>query len=449
MNGDKPDNHTEPERVEHEALATDSAGAHVDLDAFMPEWKRLRRGKGMTEQNILAFQRFSQTAKAGDVEAQYCLGLCYLNGDGIQQDNTKSVTWLEQSASAGFTDAMMCLAGRYLIGKPFPKNDDEAIKWFHKAADAGSKAACVLLAIIYADRKDAPEELKWNKEAALRGCFDSLWDVRKFYERKEGVKMDLVEAYVWLSLYEDTFTRRKLSRELWAFQLSPDISKYKTSSLDLIAIMSASEIEQAGQLYRDCIKHRVKWIRKKAKEGSRNAQYEIGWCYRDGYGALQDNAEAVRWWQMAAEQGDKMAQNNLGHCYKYAEGVEENHEEAVRWFRKSAEQGYDVAQYNLGHSYCMGLGVPQDDNEGAKWIRRAAESGDRAAQHNMGFLCKNGYGVPRDNAQALAWYRSAAAQGNANAQEEADKLAISMSPMELERASQFYGKFEHKHTAKQ
>jgi hypothetical protein len=404
MNEENLDSHTERARMEQGARAKNSAVGHVDLDALVREGKRLHcsKDKGMTEHNLVAFKLFSQAAEAGHVEAQYYLGLCYLNGDDIQQDNAKALTWLERSAGAGFEKAMLLLGALYQFGKRFPKNEAEAIKLFRRAADAGSLPACELLTMIYRDRKDAHGELRWNKEAALRGCFDSLWSVRTFYECKEGVEMDLVEAYAWLSLYEDTFTRRKLSRELWSFQLGPNISEYKTSSLDLIPQMSASRVGQARQLYRDLIKHRVKWIRKKAEEGSRTAQFELGWCYRVGYGASPDNAEAVRWWQMAAEQGDTMAQNNLGH------------------------------------SYYMGLGVTQDYNVGAKWMRMSAQADDTMAQSNMGYLCKNGYGVPRDNAQALAWYRFAAAQGDVNAQEEADKLEISICPMELERANQLY-----------
>jgi len=348
MNEDNPDNHEELSRVGHGALAKDSAVAHVDLDALVREGKRLRsrKDKGMTGDNLVAFKLFSKAAEAGHVEAQYYLGLCYLYGDGIEQDNTKALTLLERSASAGFVNAMICLAAQYLTGRHFPKNEDAAIKWFQKAADTGSETACMLLAITYRDRKDAVEELRWNKEAALRGCFDSLWTVRTFCECREGVKLDLVEAYAWLSLYEDTFTRAKLGRELWSFQLSQGISKYKTSSLDVVAMMSASEIEQARQLYRELIKHRIKWIRKKANEGSTEVQYDLGWCYREGYAALQDNAEAVRWWQMAAEQGNTIAQYNLGLCLRDGDGVEIDWSQAYAWFQLAGDQGNKDAKEN-------------------------------------------------------------------------------------------------------
>ena len=433
--------HTELVPAEHGARALTSLS---DLDALVSEGKRSQGGDGITSENMRAFSLFSQAAFAGHSEAQYLLYECYHLGRGVKQDEAQALAWLRKSAESGFVKALIFQA--FFYQHSVPKNDEEAIKWYQKAAEAGSSAACILIAGIYKDRNDVAGELRWNKEAALRGYADSLWDVRKFYERRDGAEIDLPDAYAWLSLYEDSFTTRKNSEEAASFQFSPDISRYKTTSPELKALMSVSQLEQGNQLYQDLAKQRVTWIRKKAEEGSTDAQYDLGWCYRHGSGVLQDDAEAVRWWRIVAEQGHARAQNDLGHCYKYAEGVKENHEEAVRWFRKAAEQSHTAAEYSLGHSYCMGLGVPKDYNEGVKWIRRSAEAGNTTAQHGMGFLCNHGYGVPQDNAQALAWYRCAAAQGNANAQKEANSLAVSMSPTELERASQLYREFKDKYS---
>jgi hypothetical protein len=170
------------------------------------------------------------------------------------------------------------------MGRGVPKDEEKAIKYYEKAADAGSLVACNLLCGIYRERADTAEELRWNKEAALRGCFDSLWSVRKFYELKERLKMDFIEAYAWLSLYEDGFTRRKLSRELWSFQLCPDVSQYKTSSLDLAALMSSLELEHAKRRYHECTMQRTNWLMKDAEQGCSKAQNDFGWCFRNRYG---------------------------------------------------------------------------------------------------------------------------------------------------------------------
>ena len=53
-----------------------------------------------------------------------------------------------------------------------------------------------------------------------------------------------------------------------------------------------------------------------------------------------DHAEAVRWIRKAAKQGPADAQYNLGGMYANGQGVNLDHAEAVRWYRKAAEQGH-------------------------------------------------------------------------------------------------------------
>lgn len=418
----------------------------VDPDALVSEGKRIQDGDDVTPENTRAFSLFCQAALAGNSEAQFQVAECFRLGRGVQKDEAQALAWLLKSAESGLVKA--CIRLGIFYRRSILKDDEEAIKWYQKAAETGCHGACVVLAGIYKDRGDFVGELKWDKELALQGNPESLWEVRTFYEGRDGVEVDLPEACAWLSLFEDSYTTRKNSEEMVCFQLDPESSKYKTTSQDLKPLMSASQIDQGNRRYQDLVKQRVGWIRKGAEEGSESEQYNLGWCYRDGYGVSQDGVEGARWWRMAAEQGERRAQNNLGHCYKYAEGVEENHEEAVGWFRKAAEQGHGAAQDSLGHSYCMGWGVPQDYDEGAQWIRKSADAGNRGAQHNLGFLYENGWGVPQDNAQALVWYRYAAARGHSNSKEEAERLAALMASDEVERATELFDELEEKRIGK-
>jgi TPR repeat protein len=61
----------------------------------------------------------------------------------------------------------------------------------------------------------------------------------------------------------------------------------------------------------------------------------------------QDYNEAAKWWTKAAEQGLAEAQYNLGVCYDNGLGVIQNHAEAVTWYRKAAKQGYAEAEKRL------------------------------------------------------------------------------------------------------
>ena len=82
-------------------------------------------------------------------------------------------------------------------------------------------------------------------------------------------------------------------------------------------------------------------------QGYANAQNNLGGCYRNGFGVMQDYSEAVKWYKKAADQGVAEAQFNMGLCYNDGLGVVKNYSEAVKWFKKAAEQGMEKAQTML------------------------------------------------------------------------------------------------------
>ena len=108
------------------ALARDAAIAPVDLDDMVRAGKRLHRskGKGMTEENIRAFNLLHRAAQAGHSEAQFLAWRCYSSGDGIQMDQVKAMEWLTKSADAGFARALTLLGVEYQMGKYYPKDEE-------------------------------------------------------------------------------------------------------------------------------------------------------------------------------------------------------------------------------------------------------------------------------------------------------------------------------------
>ena len=82
------------------------------------------------------------------------------------------------------------------------------------------------------------------------------------------------------------------------------------------------------------------------------------------------------WYRRAAEQGVADAQYNLGFMYRNGQGVPQDDKQAVDWYRKAAEQGDTVAQLNLGLMYYYGKGVPQDYKEAYAWACVATEKKD-------------------------------------------------------------------------
>ena len=111
-----------------------------------------------------------------------------------------------------------------------------------------------------------------------------------------------------------------------------------------------------------------------------------------------------------AEQGSAEAQFRLGGMYHYGEGVPQDYTEAFKWYRKAAERGHVDSQLMLGNRYYNGKGVPQDYTEALKWYQKAAEQGDALAQTNLGFMYEQGEGVSQNYVRAYMWTSLAASK---------------------------------------
>lgn len=83
----------------------------------------------------------------------------------------------------------------------------------------------------------------------------------------------------------------------------------------------------------------------KAKAGSADAQYKLGYMYATGEGAAKDSATAVEWFRKAANQEYGIAQFSLGWMYTNGEGVPANAALAHEWFQKAAAHGYAREQF--------------------------------------------------------------------------------------------------------
>jgi len=114
-----------------------------------------------------------------------------------------------------------------------------------------------------------------------------------------------------------------------------------------------------------------------AEQGHRDAQFNLGLLYENGFGVAVDAAQAARWYRRAAEQDDRQAQAYLGEMYAQGLGVERDDIEALRWYRTAAERGHAASQYNVGLFYATGRGIAPNDVQAVAWITVAQENGAR------------------------------------------------------------------------
>ena len=102
-------------------------------------------------------------AEAGDIEAQYNLGV-YAAGRGVSQDAAEAVTWFRRAAEQGHAGAQFTLGVMLAAGEGIPEDDVEAVAWFRRAAEQGHAGAQLNLGVMYAAGSGVPQD---NVEAHM------------------------------------------------------------------------------------------------------------------------------------------------------------------------------------------------------------------------------------------------------------------------------------------
>jgi hypothetical protein len=151
-----------------------------------------------------------------------------------------------------------------------------------------------------------------------------------------------------------------------------------------------------------------------------------------------DYASALREWRPLAEAGDRDAQFNLGLLYENGFGVAADAAQAARWYRRAAEQDDRTAQAYLAEMYAQGLGVARDDIEALHWYRRAAERGHAASQYDVGLFYATGRGTAPSDVQAVAWI-TVSHENGAPKTDLLDTLRRHMSAGSLQEAQRLAG----------
>ena len=108
-----------------------------------------------------------------------------------------------------------------------------------------------------------------------------------------------------------------------------------------------------------------------------------------------------------AESGHREAQFRLGYLYRNGFGVEKDFTKAVSWYRKAAISGHAMAQHYYAINLEIGRGIKKDLKEAAIWYRKAAEQGYADAQHWMAMASLSGNGLARDLEASYLWHKLA------------------------------------------
>ena len=100
-----------------------------------------QNGEGVQKDFNQAVKWFEKAADQGDVQAQYSLGMMYLN----EKDYKRAPYWFKQASNQGNAQAQYNLGMIYFNGEGVKKDYKRAAEWFSLSCNGGFKEACLML----------------------------------------------------------------------------------------------------------------------------------------------------------------------------------------------------------------------------------------------------------------------------------------------------------------
>ena len=258
-----------------------------------------------------------KSAEKKNGEAEYQMGLCYMDGKGVQKDEKQAFLCFEKAALQGHADAQCKLGDCYYWAKGVTQDYTRAAKWYRKSAEQGNHDAQTMLGICY--------------------CFG------------QGVTKSDYSSFLWM---------------LKGAEGGNAVAQY----------LVASDYEYGTGTLKNP-KTAFEWFQKSAEQGYDAAQCRMGLYYELGTDVQKDYEKAVQWYRKAAEQGNGAGYYALGSCYEKGLGVDKNMGQALSLYRKSVKKDHPAAYYAMGRFYEEGLGVQKNLETAKSWYSKAATKG--------------------------------------------------------------------------
>jgi TPR repeat protein len=144
---------------------------------------------------------FNKAAEQGDANAQYNLGIMYVDGLGVKKDYLQAATWYRKAAKQGHASARYNLGVMYENGQGVKKDYVQAIAWYRKAAEQGQANAQYNLAFMYKNgqgvKKDYVQAVAWYRKAANQGHASARYNLGVMYYGGQGTEKDDIQAVTW------------------------------------------------------------------------------------------------------------------------------------------------------------------------------------------------------------------------------------------------------------
>jgi TPR repeat protein len=325
-------------RLDQDIKRTIESAKEGNMDAQFALAEYYRVGLGL-EKSIKDAMRYCRMAAAqGHAEAQENLGLAYARGDGCRQNHQEAVKYFTKAAAKGKATSQMMLAMAYWNGNGVDANEQEALSLLHKSADEGHDvSASFHLGTLYLSegentsgtiaKNEADAEL-YLAAAARRGHREAICRLGVAYLHEEISS----SQFAWTpdsDEFVDIFGKARGVDEKFSLdEPDKDDAGGLRSSTDVgvAGLLSrrrsnggasaSSSSEDPATDARNRTLGGLRLLRAAAAQGSNDAQMELGVVYRDGtHGCPRDLERSFQCFCAASGQGNPQAMINLGALY--------------------------------------------------------------------------------------------------------------------------------------
>jgi localization factor PodJL len=145
-------------------------------------------------------EAIAEAARHGDRDAQFRIGVRFLNDGGVDGGPVAAARWFAKAAAQGHNEAQFMLASMLERGAGVEKDEAKAIALYRQAASAGHVRAMHNLGAMLLKNASAlsyREAAAWFEQAAAKGFPDSQYNLALLYEHGLGIEQDLLRAYQW------------------------------------------------------------------------------------------------------------------------------------------------------------------------------------------------------------------------------------------------------------
>lgn len=317
----------------------------------IPAQVELARTLQQADQLQEAATWLTKAATAGDMEARFMLGNCYLEGRGVERDVHKARPLMQEAAKQGHPLARQAVPQ---IEAYFAEALATARR-LRRAADAGDPQAQFELGSQYARGMFAPADhrtaAQYYEKAAAQNHAGAQLALFVAYERGQGVEKSLPKSHAWL---------------VGAAALGNTDAMYYFARRYAEGTITPASLPSASMIFAKCQRLYPHYLDPAVPKKT--------------FAQLQAGAEA----------GDIIAIFWLAMAFMHGEGTQKSIPLGLAWLLKGVELGYPQAQLEMARCHALGEGIPVNREKGKQLAILAAKQGhlEARADLNMAFSVK-------------------------------------------------------------